>query len=127
MVSRRDTVMVRLLYACCKALASRGMGGVFLDGLKANENGVETLGEKENVSLCPSWLTLLNQDSVSGPSIERSGVAFEPACEMMRICKLNKNFRNKMRHLAFSRTDSVNTPIHDAWAFDAIPGLPVSK
>ncbi|KAL6849550.1 hypothetical protein ACO1O0_009091 [Amphichorda felina] len=45
MVNRRDTVMVRLLYACCKALASRGMAGIFLDGLKANESGVETLGE----------------------------------------------------------------------------------
>lgn len=47
MVNRRDTVMVRLLYACCKALGSRGMTGAFLDGLKSNESGVETLGEKK--------------------------------------------------------------------------------
>lgn len=45
MVNRRDTVMVRLLFACCKSLGSRGMSEAFLDGLRSNESGVETLGE----------------------------------------------------------------------------------
>lgn len=40
--------MVRLLYACCKYLNSRNMAGAFLDGLKANESGVETLGKSGN-------------------------------------------------------------------------------
>ena len=36
--------MVRLLYACCRYLNSRNMAGAFLDGVKANESGVVTLG-----------------------------------------------------------------------------------
>lgn len=36
--------MVRLLYSCCKYLGSRNMAGAFLDGLKSDETGVDTLG-----------------------------------------------------------------------------------
>lgn len=51
MVTRRDTIMVRLLHSCCKSLNDRGMGGVFLDGVNSSESGVETLGESANKTL----------------------------------------------------------------------------
>lgn len=44
-VNRRDTVMVRLLHACCKSLSNRGVAGALVDGLKANESGLEMLGK----------------------------------------------------------------------------------
>lgn len=44
-VSRRSTIMVRLLSACCKYLGDRGMTGVFIDGIKSEESGLVSLGK----------------------------------------------------------------------------------
>lgn len=46
MVNRRDTVMVRLLHACCKFLSERNTAGVLVDGIKAGEHGFELLGKR---------------------------------------------------------------------------------
>lgn len=45
MVNRRDTVLVRLLYASCKVLFERGVAGAFVDCINSNERGLEMLGE----------------------------------------------------------------------------------
>lgn len=47
MVNRRDTVMIRMLYACCKSLSERDMAGVLIDGVKSGEHGFEALGERQ--------------------------------------------------------------------------------
>lgn len=47
MVNRRDTVMVRMLHACCKSLSERDMAGVFIDGVKSSERGFESLGKPD--------------------------------------------------------------------------------
>ena len=43
-VNRRDTILVRLLYICCKAFIDRGLGGVYVDGIRASEHGLTSLG-----------------------------------------------------------------------------------
>ncbi|KFA67558.1 hypothetical protein S40285_04231 [Stachybotrys chlorohalonatus IBT 40285] len=45
MVSRPDTVMVRLLHGCSKVLQERGMAGMFIDAVKYGEAGFESLGQ----------------------------------------------------------------------------------
>jgi hypothetical protein len=36
--------MVRLMFACCLSLNNHGMAGALVDGIRSNENGLETLG-----------------------------------------------------------------------------------
>lgn len=45
MINRRDTVLVRLLFASCKLLSERGLHGAFVDSINSNERGLEMLGE----------------------------------------------------------------------------------
>jgi hypothetical protein len=45
MINRRDTVLIRLLFASCRMLSERGASGVFVDCINGNESGFEMLGE----------------------------------------------------------------------------------
>lgn len=55
MVNRRDTVLVRLLYASCKLLSERGMQGAFVDCINANERGLEMLGFRKWAEYREVW------------------------------------------------------------------------
>ncbi|KAF6834044.1 acetyltransferase [Colletotrichum plurivorum] len=47
MVNNRDSVMIRLLDACAKFLASRGMRQMFIDGVHGGDAGFRSLGFQE--------------------------------------------------------------------------------
>lgn len=55
MVNRRNTIMVRLLYACRRYLSERHMSGMFLDAIRSDEPGLATLGFHKWAEYREAW------------------------------------------------------------------------
>ncbi|KAJ4167810.1 hypothetical protein NW754_011627 [Fusarium falciforme] len=55
MVNRRDSVMMRLLLACRQSLTERGMVGMFVDGIKSDENVLSSLGFRKWAEYKEVW------------------------------------------------------------------------
>ncbi|KAK5993293.1 hypothetical protein PT974_06722 [Cladobotryum mycophilum] len=58
MVSRRDTVVIRLLHACVRMLSEKGMSGMFLDGVRFGEYRLGTFGFRRWADYRDVWLQL---------------------------------------------------------------------
>ncbi|KAM5342584.1 hypothetical protein ACJ41O_013550 [Fusarium nematophilum] len=55
MVNRRDSVATRLLLSCRQSLGERGMVGMFVDGIKSDENVLSSLGFRKWAEYREIW------------------------------------------------------------------------
>jgi len=76
MVNKRDSVIIRLLHACIKSLAQRGMKALFFDAVKGGDEGLQSLG-KARSSVRQIQYAKSSQVSRNGKATKKSGEMYE--------------------------------------------------
>lgn len=94
MVNRRESVMMRLIQACRELLTERGMAGIFVDGVRSDdESSLESLGGSYQL---PTAMTLLTvrQGSASGQNTEKCGSITKHQDQTMQFTTMNSQHRH---------------------------------